>query len=455
MKTVRILATAFFAVAMSAGFVSCSEEGGPKQPEVNTDDYHFDLLMSVGGTTGMSTTGVTSALIRSVKVSEVEDSTFVISMQGQGADITETLNAESVIKGAYYYEAAPRKNTWYGKYQIGNTISTLSRYEFDEITFLDRQYAHAWTSDNTLVLLGADRSVSSRGSNPALTNTIQWARLIDGSALTLEDEGTLDLTTATEDLKEGGLTAFSTSGLAAYRKSDNTIIYAFIDKATKNAMKGVFVAFIDAATMEIKNVAVDETVDEMSGTAYGELQQDKMFFDENSNLYIPCGTKIEGAAYSSAQTSKVLRIKNGAYEFDKTYEGGASIFKSKIIAADYLGNGKAIIYVTDPVNSGLCNDLLTSTSKEWGQNAFNGLYYIYDINNCTISTIPGLPTAGNCGTFADRVTVFNGKAYIGVFPEEPAPSRIYVYDPATGKATAGAKIESGYYFNRVSVLANK
>lgn len=455
MKTVKILAAAFFGMAMSAGFVSCSEDDDPKVPQIKTEDYHFDLLMSVGGTTGMSTTGVTAAIVRSVSVADIENPEYTISMQGQGADITEQLNAESIIKGAYYYQAAPRKNTWYGKYTIGNTINTVSRYEFGTNTFLDRQYTHAWTSDNTLVLIGADRSVSSRGNNPALTNTVQWARLTDNGTLTLDAEGTLDLTTATKAMKEGGVDAFSTSGLATYRKSDNTIIYAFTDKATKGAINGVFVAFIDATTMKVKSVSLDKSVDEMSGTAYGELQQDKMFFDENEDLYIPCGKKVEGAAYSSAQRSKVLRIKKGANTIDATYDGGANSIEAKIVTADYIGGGKAIIYVTDPVKAGLCDDFLAATSAHWNQNSFNGLYYIYDLASCTLSPVPGLPTAANCGTFSDRVTVFNGKAYIGTCPAEPEPSRIYVYDIKAGKATAGAKIEGGYYFNRISVLSNK
>lgn len=456
MKKKNFLAYALMAVALCAGFASCSSDDDEVDaPKIDTEKYHFDLLMSVGGTTGMSTSAITATIMRSVSVSDIENPEYTISMQGQGCDITEQLNAETIIKNGYYYQVAPQKNTWYGKYTIGNTVNTISRYEFGNISFLDRQYTHAWTSDNTLVLIGADRTVSSRGKNPALTNTIQWARLTDGVSLTLQAEGTLDLTEATKNLKENGVTAFSTSGLAAYRESDNTIIYSFVDKATTNAKKGVFVAFIDATSMQIKNVVIDETVDEMCGTSYGELGQDKIFFTEEGDLYIPCGIKVEGAAAASAEVSKIIRIKKDAFDIDRTYPSIATNLDAKIVTADYIGNGKAILYGTDVVKAGLAADIVSSTSANWNQNSFNGFYYLYDINSCTATAITGLPTSANCGTFSDRVTVFNGKAYIGTCPKEPEEARIYIYDIKTGKMTAGAKIENGYYFNRINVLENK
>lgn len=452
MKTIKLLATAFFGLALGSCMVSCSEDDVPSGA-VKNDDYHFDLIMSVGGTTGMTTKDITATIIRSVSVKDIEDPDYVISMKGQGTDITEILNSEAVIKGAYYYEACPRKNTYYGKYNITELTMEESRFPIGNITLMDRQYAHTWTSDNTLVLIGADRTVSSRGANKALTNTIQWVCLNDNGSLEIAKEGTFNLTKATESFKKGGITAFSTSGLAKYRKSDNTIIYFFVDKATEGATKGVFVAFIDAETMEIKSVALDSSVDEMCGTSYGELGQDKVIIDENDDIYIPCGTKVENAVASSAQTSKVLRIKNGEYDFDKNYAGASNI-NAKIVSADYLGNGKAIIYATDPVKAGLSTDLASSTTDNWNQNEFNGFYYVYDLESGDVKDL-NIDSAPNCGTFSDRVAVFNGKAYIGTCPKEPAKSCIYIYDIKSERITKGATIESGYYFNRISILSNK
>ncbi len=453
MKAIKLLATAFFGIALSTCMVSCSEDDDVPSGAIKTDDYHFDLIMSVGGTTGMSTKEITATIIRSVSVKDIENPDYVISMKGQGTDITELLNSEAIIKGGFYYEACPRKNSYYGKYSITESTMEESRFPIGNITLMDRQYSHAWTSDNTLVLIGADRTVSSRGTNPALTNTIQWVCLNDNGSLEIAKEGTLDLTKATESFKQGGVTAFSTSGLAKYRESDNTIIYFFVDKATKNATKGVFVAFIDAETMKVKSVALDSSVDEMCGTSYGELGQDKLFLDENEDLYIPCGVKVEGAAASSAQTSKVLRIKKGEYDFDKSY-AGASDINAKIVTADYLGNGKAIVYATDPVKAGLSTDLISATTNDWNQNEFNGFYYVYDLASGKVQDL-NIESVPNCGTFSDRVAVFNGKAYIGTCPKEPATSCIYIYDIKTEKITKGATIEGGYYFNRISIISNK
>ncbi|MBO4664933.1 MAG: hypothetical protein J5663_11055 [Bacteroidaceae bacterium] len=459
MKTIKYLAAMAAVLTLGAGVTSCSDDDDDNVPApvANKGDYHFDLLVSVGGTTGMSSTGVTATLVRSVDIDALSNPDTTISMKGIGADITADINSEAIIKGAYYYEASPLKNTWYGKYQVSNTgVNNVTRYEFATNTFLTRQYTHAWTSDNSLVILGANRSVS-RKSKYA-DNTIMWTRLADSeNILAIVDEGTLDLTEATKSFREGGVTAFCTSGLATYRKADNTIIYAFTDAGT-DAEAGFYIAFIDAKTMEVKHVCRETRVDEMAGTAYGELQQDKMFFDENGDLYIACGTKIPNAEKDAQQYGSLVRVKNGEYTTDQTYLGLGKVDNGKILTAEYIGNGKCALYVTNPVKAGLISDM-TVYDNGWGQNAFNSYYYIYDIasDKFTELTYNGETLPASCGSFTDRVAVFNNKAYLGVNPDEAkyGSPRIYVYDVNTGAVSLGARIEGGYYFNRLSVVKNK
>ena len=421
--------------------------------------YHFDLMVSVGGTTGMGSSGVTSTLIRNLTPDEVEDANNTISFKGIGVDIQAEINSEAIIKNGYYYEAAPLSNSWYGKYIVNDNqkVQTVNKFEMGSVVFKAKQYTHAWIADNTLVFLGADKAVSNRGSNKATSNTIMWSRVKDnGNALSMEAEGVLDLTTPTKEFKEGGVTAFSTTGLATYRASDNTIIYAFVDNdlTAKTLVKGVFVAFIDPATMEVKKVIKDDRAETLSGTAYGELQQDKMFFDENGDLYIAGENYIAttNSTSSTSQYGRILRIKKDATEFDKDFLGYKDYEDGKILSMDYLGGGKIAMTMQDPVKTGL------SASRDyyagWSQNDISTYYVIYDIASGKATDLSDIPFSS--GSFSDRVAVVNGKCYIASSPDtskEQLPA-IYIYDIASGKLTKGANIEAGFYINRLNVVDN-
>lgn len=426
-------------------------QAGKEKPAAPT--YHFDLLASVGATTGMSSTGVTSYLIRSVEPGDLVNPNYSISYTGIGADIKSAeLESEAVIYKGYYYEVAPKGNSWYGKYLINNEgATTIARFEMGSSVFQTRKYAHAIIAENEFVFIGSDKA-SSKGSQ----NNIVWSKVKDnGTSFTLEGEGVLDLTSATKDLKEGGIVAFSTSGLAKYRPSDNTIIYCFTDKAT-DAAPGIYIAFIDAATMEIKNVINENRIDEMAGTAFGELQQDKMFMDENENLYIACGNQIPETSKSTQQYGRLIRVNKGEYDTDKNYLGFDKYDSGKILTVDYMGNNKVMMYIQDPYYCGLAS---TPTEyKGWGQNEFNSYYAVYDIatGERTELTYEGKALPYSCGSFTDRVSYYNGKCYVGTCPDETTGNlpTIYIYDVETGSVTKGATMASGFYFDRLSVVDN-
>lgn len=426
-------------------------QAGKEKPAAPT--YHFDLLASVGATTGMSSTGVTSYLIRSVEPGDLVNPNYSISYTGIGADIKSAeLESEAVIYKGYYYEVAPKGNSWYGKYLINNEgASTIARFEMGSSVFQTRKYAHAIIAENEFVFIGSDKA-SSKGSQ----NNIVWSKVKDnGTSFTLEGEGILDLTSATKDLKEGGIVAFSTSGLAKYRPSDNTIIYCFTDKAN-DAAPGFYIAFIDAATMEIKNVVNETRADEMSGTAFGELQQDKMFMDENENLYIACGNQIPDTSKSTQQYGRLIRVNKGEYDTDKNYLGFDKYDSGKILTVDYMGNNKVMMYIQDPYYCGLASTPTEYTG--WGQNEFNSYYAVYDLatGERTELTFEGKALPYSCGSFTDRVSYYNGKCYIGTCPDEKTGNlpTIYIYDVETGSVTKGATLASGFYFDRLSVVDN-
>lgn len=424
-------------------------QAGKEKPAAPT--YHFDLLASVGATTGMSSTGVTSYLIRSVEPGDLVNPNYSISYTGIGADIKSAeLESEAVIYKGYYYEVAPKGNSWYGKYLINNEGATpIARFEMGSSVFQTRKYAHAIIAENEFVFIGSDKA-SSKGSQ----NNIVWSKVKDnGTSFTLEGEGVLDLTSATKDLKEGGIVSFSTSGLAKYRPSDNTIIYCFTDKAN-DAAPGFYIAFIDAATMEIKNVVNETRGEEMSGTAFGELQQDKMFMDENENLYIACGNQIPDTSKSTQQYGRLIRVNKGEYDTDKNYLGFDKYDSGKILTVDYMGNNKVMMYIQDPYYCGLASTPTEYTG--WGQNEFNSYYAVYDITTGerTELTYEGKALPYSCGSFTDRASYYNGKCYIGTCPDEKTGNlpTIYIYDVETGSVTKGATLASGFYFDRLSVV---
>lgn len=460
MKPIRFYAATLAALAAGAALTSCENEvngGAETPPSIQTGKYHLDLLVSVGGSTGMSSTGVKGTYVRSVEIADIENPNYEVGFTGIGADMAE-YDTESIIKGGYYYEAAPKSNSWYGKYKVSNTgVETMARRAFGDAVFQARKYAHAWVAEDELVFIGSNVAAGA-GMLPTVegVNYIYWSRLKDhGSRLSLEDEGVLDLTTPTQKYKEGGVTSFSTSGLAKYRKSDNTIIYAFTDKTVVDG--AMYIAFIDAATMQVKNVYHETRVQEMSGTAFGELQQDKMFFDDDDNLYISCGTQIPGTEKTTQQYGSLIRVNKGAMEADQSWVGLNTLDFGKILTAEYIGQNKCMLYVQDPAKAGLVESNSIYTKTAWGQNNFNSFYYVYDLTTGALTEVKynGESLPPSCGSFTDRVAAVGGKVYIGTSIDESiGASRIYIYDVATGSVKEGAKIASGYYFDRVSVVNN-
>ena len=158
----------FFACALSAmliGFSACSEEerkidnggqgqGGGNGSSVEEKGTHFDIWVSLGESTGMGSDGAT-CLVKSVDSLTVQEP---INFKNDGVDVTATIYQESVIKDGYYYQV-PKSADRFGKYRIAdNRLETLAEHPFEQNTYKDRRYTHAWTDDNTLVIMAANGS---------------------------------------------------------------------------------------------------------------------------------------------------------------------------------------------------------------------------------------------------------------------------------------------------------
>ena len=180
---------------------------------------------------------------------------------------------EAIVKGKYYYQV-PVSADRFVKLQIkDNKINVIRERPFGTNTYASRKYTHAWLKENTLVVMAANGTA----------DKIVWTKL-NTDDMTIINEGTLSLSVAE------GFDSFTTSGLLTYRKSDNKLFYFFYSKkgSGRSATKESFfhIAVINPETMAVEQEIVNKEASEMQGSAYGELMQNFMFFDDDDNLYI-------------------------------------------------------------------------------------------------------------------------------------------------------------------------
>lgn len=433
MKKFQFLACAFAVALFSLSFNACSDDDPiipdtpdqpetpdtpdtPDQPEAST--YHFDVWVTVGATGGMGSTD--AVLVKSLDSLTAQPT---VNFKNDGVDVTATMKEETVYKGKYYYQV-PASADRFSKYQIvGNKLEVIAEQPFVKNTFKDRRYTHAWVEDNTLVIMAANGSA----------DKVIWTKL-NAEDMTILDEGELSLVVPEGD-------KFSTSGLARYRKSDDRIVYFY---QHKKETKNFYAAFINVKDMSVEAEVKEDRAEMMAGTAYGELLQDKMFFDENEDLYLACNNVIPGAPSTTQQYGRLLRVKKDALDFDKSYVG-FNYETGKIITASFLTEGKALLYIMDPAYTG---------SDKWS-NGYNSYYAIVDLKSDARSEIQyeGTHLPYSSGNFSQRSIVVDGKAYIGTNPEKEEPC-VYIYDVKTGHVEKGLTITEGYGFDRITVIDN-
>ncbi|HBG41648.1 MAG TPA: hypothetical protein DDW85_09570 [Porphyromonadaceae bacterium] len=418
MKNFRFYFIAFFIATVSVCCFSCSKEDTPTPDPDPLETNHFDIWVTVGGSGGMGSND--ALVVKAMKSLEGENDS--IDFEGVGVDVTAKYKQETIIKGRYYYQV-PESSDRFIKFQIGSkTGNTINEIPFKINTYKARFYTHAWIDDNTLVIMASDGA----------KKKVIWTK-IDAANMKIETEGTLEFPADAPKI-----TQFSTSGIASYRASDDKILYSYLDNKDKTRFH---MAFIKASDMTVEKVATEDRAEMMAGTAYGELLQSKSFFDEKEDYYIACNTVIPGAPSTIQQFGALARIKKDATDFDKMYLGyrTPSGGKGKIITAEYLTSGKALLYIMDPKYTG---------APGWGATGANCYYAILDLNTDKLERLPLPHSKGN---FSQRSIVLGNKAYIGVNPEKAAPL-IYIYDIPTGNLTKGKPIKTGYSFERIVAL---
>ncbi len=430
-KCFVILAFALVSMVMA---VSCHEPVPEPEPEpVVLKDYNFDLFVCAVKHGGMSK-NKNGTYVRSVSALTADQPR--VEFTGKGIDITEDYTLESITRGKYYYQVPQRATGGFVKFHIErNAAGEESIVEDAEVPFKDnvyaaRKYTHAWIGDSTtLVIVGT----------AAKATKIIWSKLSE-SNMAVQSEGTFDIS-----LPEG-YSSFSTAGLLTYRKSDKKLYYFYLTKAAEGmvdaASSVTHIAVIDPATMKVESdTAVPASVmEETAGSAYGELMQSMIMYDEAGNLY------VAGMITVNDQEVGVLRrIPVGSKTFDPSWNGFPNP-EGKLLTVQYLGDGKALSYSRD-------ESLGTKIDSK---------SHFYSIINLTDGSRSRVKYNGTdlqyCGgRFSQRSVVVNGKAYIGVGGEvegeaEATYPTIYIYDCKTGAVEKGVELSKGFCFDIIRAM---
>ena len=416
MRKFKFLLASFMALFLAFGMTGCSDDDEPENPDDPTiiQDYHFDLWVALDRHGGMGRDVQT--LVRSINSLDADQPE--ITFKGVGTEVNSILSLETILKGAYYYQV-PVSGDRFAKYTItDNRVEVVKERRFQTNTYATRKYTHAWTDESTLVIMAANGS----------TDKIIWTKL-NADDMSIISEGTLDIS-----LPQGA-TAFTTSGILTYRKSDNKLFYFYYAKSGAG-MKAVHMrtAVINPSTMAVESDTECFLDCEMVGTAYGELLQTTTFVDDSNNLYIACvSDDADGTEHSH-----LLKIPAGQTSFDQSYDGFTA--DGKLISVMYVGGNKVIGYARDD-------------KYGTGIDSFSHYYTVIDVISKTSTPIQygGQRLAYSSGRFSSRMAYVNHKAYIGVDAEGQKP-QIYIYDVQTGQTSVGATMASGYYFEQIRVI---
>ncbi len=423
MKKIKFLFGMFTVITTTLFFNACSKDNGPDpDPNPTVADYHFDIFMTVGKHGGMNQGDGT--IVKSVDT--LTAGTTMIDGQNDGVEFRSGSNVysmETIVQGKYYYQVPGSEDRFTKLQVVGNSINVIQEQPFVQNTYKVRSYTHAWLDEKTLVIMAANGAA----------NQIIWTKL-NADNMSILAEGTLNL-----PLPEGA-TVFNASGILTYNKEAGKLYYFYFGK-NKSGRGGVatskfLVAVINPSTMAVESKKVNTLAGEMAGSAYGELMQNCVMYDENGHLYLSTFSDA-----NSMEEGHLLRIRKGETDFEANYEGypGAD---GKLLTVQYLGGGKALVYARNDA-SGTAID------------SYSHYYSIINLNTGARERLKynGQEIAYSGGRFAQRTVVIDGKAYIGVNTADSNPC-IYIYDIASGSVKKGAEIAEGYYFDMLRVVKN-
>lgn len=382
--------------------------------------HHFDLTVTVGKQGGMGRDVTTIMQSR-----DRLDQGAVVDFKNAGAEINADYSMEAIVKGKYYYQVPVSADRFVKLQFKNNQMQVIKQRPFIENTYNTRQYTHAWINDNTLVIMAAN------GDKDAIV----WTKL-NTDDMSIISEGTLNISLGS------GWDSFTSSGILAYRESDNKLFYFYYNKKgsgrTATKEDKFHVAVINAQTMVVEQDNLCPFAAETAGSAYGELLQQTIFFDEQGNLYVAAFVDS-----SIGEEGKLLRIKKGEFNIDADFNGFPSS-DGKLLTTQYLGNGKVFCYSRH-------DDKSLGTAID----SYAHYYSVVDLKagSRTRMAYKGTEIPYSSGRFSQR-SAFDpsvNKVYFGVNTENAQP-QIYVYDVKTGAVSEGVKVAEGYYFEQIRLV---
>lgn len=429
MKKIRFSLLAFMAAVTVFSFTACSDDKPEPTPDVPTIDegkYHFDLFVTVDKHGGMSSKNTT--IVNSTASLAADKG--VITIKREGAELND-FSMESISKGKYYYQI-PSTADRFVKYQIkNNSVQTVKERPFKTNTYKVRSYTHAWLNDNTLVIMSANGKA----------DKIIWTKL-NTDDMSISGEGTLELSLPASTLEGEETKKFTTSGILTYNEKAGKLYYFYFGKngasgASGKATTNFYTAVLNPETMAVESNKMNTKAHEMAGSAYGELMQNCVMYDENGNLYLAAFNNI-----GKVEEGCLLRIKKGESDIDPTYNGYKNT-EGKLLTVQYLGGNKALAYVR--------ND-----SQGTKIDSYSHYYAIVNLSTGQSERLKynGKEIAYSGGRFSQRSVIFNNKAYIGVNTKDDANSIIYIYDIKTGSVEKGAEVDGSFFFDMIRVIEN-
>ena len=202
-----------------------------------------------------------------------------ITVKGEGTELGD-YSMESISKGKYYYQI-PSSNDRFVKYQIkDNKVIECASSPFKTNTYKVRSYTHAWIDDNTLVVMAANGDASK----------IIWSKL-NTDNMSILAEGTLDILLPESEVTGEETKKFTTSGILTYNEKTGKLFYFYYGKNGLSGKSGktttaFYTAVLDPVTLAVESNKRNSLAREMAGSAYGELMQDCVMYDESGNLYL-------------------------------------------------------------------------------------------------------------------------------------------------------------------------
>lgn len=433
MRKFKFVEMAFMALMLAASMAACSDDNEEPvvepepEPEVQVKHrYELSVCPVKHGGMSMNKNGT---FVRSVEALTADQP--MVEFNGKGLEITNKYTMESITKGKYHYQV-PESKDRFVKFSIevdaaGNELVKLAQERpFVKNEFPARKYTHAWIDKGeTLVLVATD------GDH----KKVFYSKLKE-SDLSIIEEGDLNI------LIPEGFGSLSTSGILTYREKSNDLVYFYIGKdketggMTDAATSNLFVAIIDPATMAVKsNEVIDYSLaEESAASAYGELMQNTVMYDEDGNLYLAGMVTRDGAECGS-----LLKMKAGAKNVEQ-YNGFPEP-EGKLLTIQYLGNNKALAYSRD-------NSLGTKIDSP------SHFYSIIDLTTGKRERVKfnGTDLPYCSGRFSQRSVVVDGMAYIGVANQKDLTAGVYIYDIKTGNVEKGIDLQSGFCFDIIRVV---